>query len=176
MGGDCGIDQIAAQAHDDRLDTKRRAHREPSAPASVTTSGLKLAPLEQVRPLMSVGGNWNVAQKVHPVVQNADDFDRALRRCAIHEEVTSTATAPRHVERAKAGHDFVPGLRPSDTRTIAKLGDRQNERVAIDARLSRAKILSGPFEDVREVEFRGGAETDAPFSFGHAGSIRRFWK
>jgi len=95
-----------------RLDTKRRAHREPSAPAGVTTSGLKLAPLEQMWPLMPVGGNWNVALKVHPVVQDAYNFDRAPGRCAVNEEVTSTTTVPRNVERAKTGHDLVAGLRP----------------------------------------------------------------
>ena len=95
---------------------------------------------------------------------------------AFHEEVTSTATVPRNVERSKTGHDLVAGLRARNIGTVGKLADRQNERVAINTRLSRAKILGGPFEDVGEVEFGGGAEADAPSLLGHAGSIRRFWK
>jgi len=61
---------------------------------------------------MPVGSNWNVALKVHPVVQDAYNFDRAPGRCAVNEEVTSTTTVPRNVERAKTGHDLVAGLRP----------------------------------------------------------------
>jgi hypothetical protein len=72
------------------------------------------------------------------------------------------------MERAKTWHDLVPGLRARNIGAVGKLADRLNERVAIDARLSRAKILGGPLQDVREVEFGGGAETDAPSPPDHA--------
>ena len=42
-----------------------------------------------------------------------------------------------------------------------------NERVAIDARLSRTKILGGPFDDICKVEFRGSTETNAPPPLRH---------
>src|SRR5208337_2254355 len=85
-----------------------------------------------------VGGGWDVALKVHPVVQNADDFDRVLRRRAVHEEMASTTTVPSNMERAKTGHDLVPRLRVRNIGTIGKLADRLNEGVAIDARLPHA--------------------------------------
>lgn len=114
-----------------------------------------------------VGSKWSLALKVHPIVQDAYDFDRALRRCTVHHEVTSTTTVPRDVERSKTGQDLVTGLRARNIGTLGKLANGLNERVAIDARLPRAKILSGPFDYVREVEFGGGAETDAPSPLGH---------
>jgi hypothetical protein len=87
--------------------------------------------------------------------------------------VTSATTPPRNVERAKTCHDLVPGLGAYGVGTIGEFANRLNERVPIDARLSRAKILSGPFEDVGKVDFCGSAETNAPFPLG---SIRLFWR
>ena len=65
-----------------------------------------------------------------------------------------------------------PGAR--NIGAVDKLANRLNKGVPIGARLSRAKILGGPFEDVGEVDFRSSAETNAPSSLGHDGSIRRF--
>ena len=107
-------------------------------------------------------GPETLALKVHPVVQDAHDFDRALRRRAVHQDVTSAATATRDVQRTETGQNLVSGLRARNVRTIGKLADGPNERVAVNARLPRAKFLSGPFDDVREVELSGAAETDAP--------------
>jgi hypothetical protein len=116
-----------------------------------------------------------VAPNVHPIVQDAYDFDRPVRRCAVDQEVTTT-TAPRDMESTKTGRNFVAALGARNIGTLGKLANGLNERVAIDARLPGAKILSGPFDDIREVEFRGRAETDAPSPLGHSGFIRRFWK
>jgi hypothetical protein len=33
--------------------------------------------------------------------------------------------------------------------------------------LPRAKILSGPFDDIRKIDFCSSAEADAPFPLGH---------
>ena len=121
-----------------------------------------------------VGGRWNVALKVHSVVEDPQDFDRAVWRCPIHQEVTSATTPSRNVERAKTCHDLIPGLGAYDIRAVGEFANRLNERVAIDARLSRAKILGGPFEDVGKVDFCGSAETNPPSPFGHEGSIRLF--
>ena len=123
-----------------------------------------------------VQGNWSLALKVHPVVQDAHDFDRALRRRAVHQDVTSATTAARDVQRTETGQNLVSGPRACKVRTIGKLANRPDERIAVDARLPRAEFLRGPFDDVREVELSGSAETDAPSLLGHAGFIRRFWK
>ena len=74
---------------------------------------------------------------------------------------------PRDVERAKTRHDFPSGFGARNVGTVGKFADRLNERVPIDARLPRAKILSGPFDDIRKVEFCGGTETNAPSALGH---------
>jgi hypothetical protein len=112
--------------------------------------------------------------KVHSVVEDTHDFDRAVRRDPIHQEMAPATAAPRNVERAKACHDLVPGPGARNIRTVGKFANRLNQGVPIDARLSRAKILGGPFEDVGKVDFRGGAETNTPSPLGHDGSIRRF--
>src|SRR5204862_3758043 len=65
-------------------------------------------------------------------------------------------------------------LGAGDIGTLGEFANRPNKGVPIDARLSRAEILSGPFEDVGKVDFRRSAETNAPFPLGHEGSIRRF--
>jgi hypothetical protein len=39
-----------------------------------------------------------VAPKVHSVVEDARDFDRAVRRGPVHQEMASTTAAPRNVE------------------------------------------------------------------------------
>ena len=59
----------------------------------------------------------------------------------------------------------------SQPRTVGKFADRVNDGVAVDTRLSRAKILSGPLEDIRNVEFCGGAEPDVPFPLAHKGPL-----
>ena len=114
-------------------------------------------------------GQWNVALKVHSVVEDAYDFDRAVWRHSVHKEVTSTTTLSRNVERPKTRDDLVSGLGARDIGTIGKFADRLDDGVAVDTRLSRAKILSGPFEDIRKVEFCGGAKPDVPFPLDHKG-------
>ena len=80
------------------------------------------------------------------------------------------ASAPalsRNMEGAKTRHDLFPGLGACNIGTICKFTDRLNDSVPIDPRLSRAKILSGPFEEVRNVEPCGSARTNAPSPLGH---------
>lgn len=121
-----------------------------------------------------VGGRWNMAPKVHPVVEDAHDFDRAVRRGPVHQEMASAAARPRNVECAKARHDLVPSARARNMGTFGKLANRRHKDVAIGARLSRAKVFSGPSDDVGKVDFRSSAETNAPSPLGHRGFIRRF--
>ena len=121
-----------------------------------------------------VGGRRDVASKIHSVVEDAHDFDRAIRHDPVHQEVAPPTATPRNVERAKACHDLVPGLGARYIGTVGKFANRLNKAVPIDARLSPAKILSGSFEDVGKVDFRGSAETNAPSLVCHEGSIRRF--
>jgi hypothetical protein len=123
-----------------------------------------------------VGDRWNVALKVHSVVEDPHDFDRAVWRCPVHQEVTSAKAPSRNVERAKACHDLVPSLGAYDVGAVGELANRLNERVPIDARLSRAKILGRPFEDIGEVDFCGSTETNPPPPLSHEGSIRMFWR
>lgn len=108
-----------------------------------------------------------MALKVHPVVEDAHDFDRALRSDAVHQEVASATTASCDVERAKTRRDFVPGFGARNLRTIGEFANRLNQNVSIDARLSRSEILSGPFQNIGEIDFRGSAEADAPWLPGH---------
>ena len=63
----------------------------------------------------------------------------------------------RNVDRAKTWHDLISGFGARNIGTFSKFANRLNERILIDTRLSRAKILSGPFDDIRKVEFRGSA-------------------
>src|SRR5436309_839781 len=107
-------------------------------------------------------------------MESAYDFDRALWSCPVHQEVPSTTTVSRNMERAKARHDLISGFGPRDVGSVSQFADRMNERVPVDSRLSHAKILSGPFEYVCKVEFCGSAETDAPCPLGHESSIRLF--
>ena len=85
--------------------------------------------------------------------------------------MASTTTVPRNVERPKTRYDLVSCLGTRDIGTVGKFANRLNDGVAVDTRLSRAKILSGPFEDIRKVEFRGGAEPDTPFPLDHEGRL-----
>ena len=115
-----------------------------------------------------------MALKIHSLMESAYDFDRALWSCPVHQEMPSATTVSRNMERAKARQDLISGFGARDIGPVSQFGDRLNERVAVDTRLSHAKILRGPFEDVGEVEFCGSAETDAPCPLGHESSIRRF--
>jgi hypothetical protein len=115
-----------------------------------------------------------VAPKVHSVVEDTHDFDCAVWRCPIHQEVTSATTPSRDVERAKTCDDLIPGLAAYDIGAVDEFTNRLNERVPIDARLSSGKILGSPFEDVGEVNFCGSAETNPPSALGHEDSIRLF--
>jgi hypothetical protein len=86
---------------------------------------------------------------------------------SVHQEVTSAPTVPRNVDRAKTWHDLISSFGARNIGTFCKFANRLNERVLIDTRLSRAKILSGPFDNIRKVEFCGSAEADAPSPLGH---------
>ena len=116
--------------------------------------------------MFAIGGAMgSLAPKVHPVVKDADDLDEPIRPCAIHEQVTPTPAMPRDVERAKTGDDLVAGLRAWNIGTVGKLADRLSD-APIRARLSDAKILGDPSEDVREIEFGLRAEADTPAPLG----------
>jgi hypothetical protein len=114
-----------------------------------------------------VGGKWKVTLKVHSVVQDPYDFDRHFWGHSVHQEVTSAPTVSRYVDRAKTWHDLISSFGAGNIGTVGKFANRLNERILIDTRLSRAKILSGPFDDIRKVEFCGSAEADAPSRLGH---------
>jgi hypothetical protein len=94
----------------------------------------------------------------------------------VHQDVTSVPTVSRNVDRAKTWHDLISSFGARNIGTFGKFANRLNEPILIDTRLSRAKIFSGPFDDIRKVELRGSAEADAPSPLGHWGSTRRPWK
>jgi hypothetical protein len=105
------------------------------------------------------------------VAEDADDFDRASWSDPVHQEVASTTTVPRNMQRAKTQHDLVPDPGSHNIGTLSQFANRLNERVAIDTRLSGAKIFRRPFENIRKVDFGGGTETDTPSPLAHMGSI-----
>jgi len=100
-------------------------------------------------------------------VQDAYDFDRCVWDHPVHQEVTSAPTMSSNVDRAETWHDLISSFGPRDIGTFGKFANRLNERTVIDTRLLRAKILGGPFDDIRKVEFRGSAEADVPSPLGH---------
>jgi hypothetical protein len=110
-----------------------------------------------------------VTLKVHSVVQDSYDFDRCFWGHPVHEEVTSAPTVSCNVDRAKTRHDLISSFVARDIGTFGKFPNRLNERLLIDTRLSRAEIFSGPFDDIRKVEFCCSADADQPFPLGHWG-------
>jgi hypothetical protein len=104
-----------------------------------------------------VWDKWNVTLKVHSVVEDAYDFDRTSLADPVHQEVASTTTVSRNMQCAKTRHDLVSSPRANNIGTVGEFANRLNDRVPIDTRLSRAEILSGPFEDIRKVEFCSSA-------------------
>jgi hypothetical protein len=113
-----------------------------------------------------------VAVKIHSLVEDTHDLDRASWPGPVHQKVTSAPAVPRNVDRPKPWHNLASGLGPRDVGTVSKLVNRLNERVPVNTRLSRAEFLGGPAKDVRKVELCGGAEAHAPAPPGHDGSIR----
>jgi hypothetical protein len=85
--------------------------------------------------------------------------------------VTPPPTAARNVERAQAGHDFVPRLRTGNVGVARKLADRAYQRISIHPRLPRAEILARPLDYVSKVELSDGAEANIPPLLGHARSF-----
>src|SRR6185437_15649280 len=55
----------------------------------------------------------DMALNVHPVVEDAHDFDNPVRPGPVHQEMASATAMPRNVKRAKACQDLVasPGAR-----------------------------------------------------------------
>jgi hypothetical protein len=117
--------------------------------------------------LFVVGRKRKMTLKVHSIVEDSHDFYRPSARRAVHQKVASTPTVPSDVERAKARHDLISILGARNIGAIGECANRLNEQVPVDARLAIAKILRGPFDDIRKVEFCGSAETNAPFSLDH---------
>ncbi len=114
--------------------------------------------------------------KVHSVVQDSHDFDRCFWGHPVHQEVTTAPTVSGNVDRAKTWHDFISSFAARNIGTFSKFGNRLNERLLIDARLSDAEIFDGPFDDIRKVELCSGAEANAPFPPSHSRSTRQPWK
>lgn len=74
-----------------------------------------------------VGGKWNVPLKVHSVVEDAHDIDRASWGDAVHQEVPSTPTVSRNVQRAKTRHDLVSGFGAHNIGTAGEFANRPKE-------------------------------------------------
>lgn len=85
----------------------------------------------------------------------------------VHQEMASATAVSGNVERPKTRHDFITSLRARDIGTIRQHANRLNKRALINTRLSRAKILSGPLENICKVELCHSTEADAPFPVGH---------
>jgi hypothetical protein len=114
-------------------------------------------------------GQWKVALKVHSVWRMRTISIAPFGAIRHIRKWASTTTLPRNVERPKARYDLVSGLGARGIGTVGEFADRLNDGVAVDTRLSRAKILGGPFKDIRKVEFCGGAEPDVPFPLDQEG-------
>ena len=108
-----------------------------------------------------------MALKVHSVVQDSHDFDRGLWSHPVHQEVTAAPSVSCNMDRPKTWRDLISSLGARNIGAFGKFANRLNERLLIDTRLSRAKIFGGPFDDIRKVEFCGGAEANAPSQLGH---------
>jgi hypothetical protein len=117
-----------------------------------------------------------VTLNVHSVVEDAYYFDRASWGDSVHQEVASTTTVSRNMQRAKTRHDLVPGPGSYNIGAVSEFANRLNEHVPIGTRLSRAKIFRGPIQNIRKVEFSGGAETDTSSPLGHKGAIPLSWR
>jgi hypothetical protein len=63
--------------------------------------------------------------------------------------------------------DLVSGFGARNLRAIGEFANRLNQHVPINARLSRPEIVSGPFQNIRKVDFSGSTEADAPLLPGH---------
>lgn len=109
-------------------------------------------------------------------MQDAYDFDDPSWSCPVQQEVTSAAALSRNVKRAEIWKNFVSGLRARDVRAVAKFSYHLDDRVAINSGLSRTEALSGPCQDICEIEFRCGAEANTPFALDHEASIWLFQK
>jgi hypothetical protein len=72
-----------------------------------------------------------VATQFHCVVQDPSDFNGLAPNDPIEEEVASTSTLPGHMEGTNARHDLVTNSRPGYVRTVCKVTNRPQERVAI---------------------------------------------
>ena len=79
------------------------------------------------------GANGRLALKIHSVVEDVYDFDRAVWRYPVHQEVASATTLPRNVERLKTRYDLVSSLGARDIGTLGKVADRLNDGVAVEA-------------------------------------------
>ena len=67
---------------------------------------------------------------------------------------------------------IVTSLAADNIGAVGEFANGLNERVAIDPRLSRAKILGRPFHDIRKVNFCGSTETNTPPALDHERTIR----
>jgi hypothetical protein len=90
-------------------------------------------------------GQWNVALKVHSVVEDAYDFDRAVWGYSVYQEVSSTTTPPRNVERPKTRYDLVSGL---------------GARVAISNRRLVALVTRASLSSGRIIRSRAPSDTN----------------
>jgi len=106
-------------------------------------------------------------------VEDAPDFDDSSWSYPVQKEVTSASTVSRNVESAEAPRDLVSGLGPGNVGTVGKFADRPNQCVPIESGLPRAKILSGPFEDIGKIELRRSAEANAPSRLDHEALFSR---
>jgi len=121
-------------------------------------------------------GKRKVPWQVHAIMQDARDLNGPFCGNPIHQQVATATTMSRNMERAQPPQNLVSGPRPRNVGTIGEFTDGPNDRVSIGVGLARAEVLSGPFENIRQVELCGSAEANAPFGLGHDILILLFWK
>ena len=103
-----------------------------------------------------------MSRQVHCLVQNAHHLDDAGLCRSVDDEVTPTLPATRDVQRAQARENVIADPAAGHVGPIAERDERAKQRVAIDARLVRAKLLGRPPQDRGKVALRGRAQTDTP--------------
>ena len=116
-----------------------------------------------------------MASQVHPIMQDAHDFNRAILLDAIHQEVASATPLSGYAECAQPRKEIIPRPGARNIGAVGEFANRLNDHALIDARL--------PFAEFSVVHLRmfaksssATAKANAPFAVGHGNPISPSWE
>ena len=107
----------------------------------------------------------DMTYQVHRIMQQPENVNHGLffkSADPVQHEVPAFPTPARHMQSHQAFRDFIPSSRSGNLRPRCQRFDRPRQGLGILARLCLSEPFRRPTNNISEIDFGGGCQTDAP--------------